>query len=196
MRKDRIANVRALQISTYIAIGVITILLAYINRSNGAVSLLFDKSDTYMDLVSTIFDSCRPDAYTSLGNVYPPALISLMHIIFASACNEGLATAKQLRTEILGTLMLAHFILIFLSGFMLGQIAWALRRNSNIACIAAIIGSTWPPLIFGLDRMNLILIPYFILLLSSLISLNPTRQGKDKLAAWNVCVFCSKCTVF
>lgn len=191
MIKNKIALISPLQISACLVIGSLTIILAYINRTNGAVSLFFDKSDTYMDLVNTIFDSCRPDAYTSLGNIYPPALMSLLHIIFKSACNEGLATAKQLRTEILGALMFIHFMLIFLSGIMLGGITWTLRKNRTITCVAAIIGSIWPPLVFGIDRMNLILVPYFILLLSVLVSLSPARQDKEKLALWNAWIYWS-----
>ena len=189
MIKNRVALAKGLQISACFAIGSVTIMLAYINRSNGAVSLIFDKSDIYMDLVNTIFDSCRPDAYTSLGNIYPPALMSLLRFIFTSACNESLATAKQLRTEILGALMFIHFMLIFLSGIMLGGITWTLRKNRIITCVAAIMGSIWPPLVFGIDRMNLILVPYFILLLSVLVSLSLTRQDKEKLAIWNTLIY-------
>lgn len=189
MIENKVARIKALQMSTYFAIGAISIVLAYKNRTNGAVSLIFDKSDIYMDLVNTIFDSCRPDAYSSLGNVYPPALMGMLRTVFTPYCNEGLATAKQLRTEILGALMLSHIILIFLSGFMLGRITWALRKNRMMACIAAIIGAAWPPLIFGIDRLNLILVPYYILILSVLLSVSPAREGKEKLSTWNTYIF-------
>ena len=187
----RIFRHNAFQISVCLLIGIITVLSAYYNRKHGAVSLVFDGSDIYMDAINTIFDSCRQDLYTNQGNVYPPALTFLLRVLFRAFCEAGFLNAKNLRAELLPYLMLIHFLMIFSVGFILGRVVFKLQRSIIIAFAASTVASFWPPLIFGVDRMNLILVPFFLFILSFYLPISILRKGNDKLALWNICIFIS-----
>jgi hypothetical protein len=191
MTMGRIFRHNLFQILLCLLIGIITVVSAYFNRNDGVVSLVFDGSDIYMDAINTIFDSCRQDLYANQGNVYPPALTFFFRALFRAFCEAGFLNAKNLRAELLPYMMLTHFFMIFSVGYILGTVVFKLQRSIIIAFAASIVGSFWPPLIFGLDRMNLILVPFFLFIFSFYLPISILHKGNEKLALWNISIFIS-----
>ncbi|WP_449095360.1 MULTISPECIES: hypothetical protein [unclassified Rhizobium] len=124
---------------------------------------VYDKSDTFMDLYNTLWWAGDDGRYSVWGSVYPPLNFLILKVIrVLSYPNLQIALPAELRQLQLGPAiflcalhLLAPFVVVSFPGWKIGTPAFRIA----VAVVVAIS----PPLLFSMERGNLIIICLFLL---------------------------------
>ncbi len=124
---------------------------------------VYDKSDTFMDLYNTLWWAGDDGRYSVWGSVYPPLNFLILKIIrILSYPNLQIALPIELRQLQLGPAiflcalhLLAPFVVVSFPGWKIGTPVFRIA----VAVVVAIS----PPLLFSMERGNLIIICLFLL---------------------------------
>lgn len=136
---------------------------------NGYLPLPFmnDKRDTMMDLFNTLYWSMRPDMYSAWGSIYPPLvflLLKVSHQIFiGDIAHVGGSVGLRADNSLYGFFYTLIQFISIISIFIL-----PLYKNINciIRICLAIIFTFSGPVLFGLERGNLVLFVPILLALT------------------------------
>lgn len=124
---------------------------------------VYDKSDTFMDLYNTLWWAGDDGRYSVWGSVYPPLNFLILKVIrILSYPNLQIALPIELRQLQLGPAiflcalhLLAPFVVVSFPGWKIGTPVFRIA----VAVVVAIS----PPLLFSMERGNLIIICLFLL---------------------------------
>lgn len=124
---------------------------------------VYDKSDTFMDLYNTLWWAGDDGRYSVWGSVYPPLNFLILKIIrILSYPNLQIALPIELRQLQLGPAiflcalhLLAPFVVVSFPSWKIGTPVFRIA----VAVVVAIS----PPLLFSMERGNLIIICLFLL---------------------------------
>jgi hypothetical protein len=151
-------------------------LILFYNLSNLISYLLFfkknyylpnpfvgDKSDTFMDFFNPLYWGYQADLYTNWHSIYPPLnflILKLIHCVVSGKViyNNALDFRTYAITDI-WVLILLYFLSI---GFLLRHKAWSIFSCKEKTILYFII-ITSVPMLYALERGNLIIISLFIL---------------------------------
>ena len=119
---------------------------------------IYDKSDTFMDLYNTLWWAGDDGRYTVWGSVYPPLnflLLKALRIIFYQDIQLG--TPSDFRTMTLAPAYLLCGVHLIAAFVVVSFPAW--RVISHPARLAvAIIAAVSAPMLFSMERGNLIIV--------------------------------------
>jgi hypothetical protein len=131
-----------------------------LTRQEGNLFFFFMQSDYYMDLYNTLYWSKLANAYTSWQSIYPPVLLGALRIASLSV-GEGLNPVET-RTE---TLWIADSLAVITLGCISHNIFWKRITIQPVEKIMLVIVlGTLAPIVFMLDRMNVLVILFILLL--------------------------------
>jgi len=124
---------------------------------------VYDKSDTFMDLYNTLWWAENDGRYSVWGSVYPPLnflILKTIRILFYPNMEVALPTdLRQLQLApayLLSALhVLAPFVVVSFPGWKIGTPVFRIAAATVIAIS--------PPLLFSMERGNLIIICLFLL---------------------------------
>lgn len=153
-----IKHCKQIFVSTYIVIMIHGVVSSYINGQLGAVSLVYDRDNYYMDFFNIFADSFRQDFFSMQRGVYSPFIMSMIRVIFAPLYNGQNGFDLRHIYSYLG--FLPHAIVIIISAYAGCSVGFSYTKDWWKSFSIGITVSLWPPLLFGLDRMNLIMLVY------------------------------------
>jgi len=140
-----------------ISISVSCVAIGLKEAKNGSLYGFHDRHDQFMDFFNPVIDSRSPSHYTKKLGVYPPALNTLLnHIGPCHGETRQFICRDTNRFRIIGSI--AVFLLA--NTFAIARILKYTSVSWLQAFTAAAILSLAPPMIFAIDRLNLILLPY------------------------------------
>lgn len=122
----------------------------------------YDYGDTWMDWFNPAYWSHQPGTYDSYKTIYPPLSYVLLKFITWGPCYAGAEGGWSRDCDIYGTiwLHLIYLIDVILTFKVFRKIDW---RTAIPRTIAIALGL---PMLWGLDRGNLVLIAYMFVLLA------------------------------
>ena len=168
--------------------GVISL---YINGQLGGVGLIYDRDDYYMDFFHILVDSFRQDFFSMQGGVYSPFLMSTIRFIFAPLYDGQNSFYLRHIYSYLG--FLPHATVIIASAYAGCSVGFSYTNDWWKSFAIGITVSLWPPLLFGLDRMNLIMLVYLaciciwkFIFTNSFASFRVKKKHKSRLSIFGM----------
>ncbi|RYG93888.1 MAG: hypothetical protein EON58_17420, partial [Alphaproteobacteria bacterium] len=124
--------------------------------------MFYDVGDTWMDWFNPADFSHRPGAYDTYKTIYPPLTYVILNLITQGSCYENGGAGLGRECDVLGiaSLHLIYVLCIFLTAKVFLKID---RRTALPRSITVSIGL---PMLWALDRGNVILITYIFVLLA------------------------------
>lgn len=123
-----------------------------------------DKNDTFMDFYNPLFWVIKDGFYTAFSSVYPALNYFFLKIFSLGIPPDQITNAFQLRKDFpnLGLMISCIYVLIILAVINIGE--WKKIQFSNkilifVACVVSV------PVLFGLERGNLIFLTLIFLAL-------------------------------
>lgn len=126
---------------------------------------IYDKSNTFMDLFNVMYWAFDDGRYTDWGSVYPPINFIILRFVNLVFNGSAFGDAEMMREN--SQFVIAGFCLIYLAipAFILKLSYWRdFTINEKILIYFAIVLSS--PLLFTMERGNLILIAPLVLALA------------------------------
>ena len=147
-----------------------------------------------MDWFHTVAASCQKNTFTENHNVYPPALLGAIRLF--SNCSSLSQEAFANRNQNISSTTSACMLFVAANYIVANRIGWRVCRNQKQAITVGLIAACWPPLVFGIDRLNTILAIYAILMAAICASLEmrnlvQSEQGRLRiisLVAYDLCL--------
>lgn len=122
----------------------------------------YEPSDTWMDWFNTSYWARDPGAYDSWLTIYPPLSFVFLRMVGFASCYVGAEGLTSRSCDWLGAVVL-HSIYVL----NIGLTAWAFMRIDRKTALARSVAITaGMPMLFALERGNLILLCYTCLLLA------------------------------
>lgn len=127
----------------------------------------YDKSDSYMDLFNPIYWSCAGGAYEKWRTIYPPLPFLLLKFFYISPKDLICLVPSELRA--IGSSSLFAINLIYLTGCIAVFFTKAWRDlNADLIVLTLLVTLLSTPMLFALERGNLILLaPFFLAIILS-----------------------------
>ena len=149
---------RGLRLEYAMAVGVLALIgrALWVLRSDGYLPqpFFYEPSDTYMDWFNTAYWARDNGAYDSWRTIYPPLSFVVLRFLGMSSCYAG---SEGLTVRDCDWVGLVALHLIFVVNIVL--LAWTyLKVDRRTAAPRAIALSTGMPMLFALERGNLLLL--------------------------------------
>jgi hypothetical protein len=121
----------------------------------------YEPSDTFMDWYNTAFWAYDRGRYDSWGSVYPPLSFAILRMFSFSTCYQGAEGVTSRECDWLGIIVI-HAV-FFLNAILIARTFLKIdRRTALPRSIALSIGL---PMVFALERGNLLLLTFTCVLL-------------------------------
>lgn len=152
----------AIELVAFLGIVVGFIDLCHVFRINGYLPapFVFDVSDTFMDWFNTAYWSHHPGAYDVWNTIYAPLSFVITRLLGDPRCYAN-APLDARDCDIVGLIAIP---LIFLACVVLSGVAFY-RRDRATALFRTTGIAIGGPMLFALERGNLIMIAYFAFVL-------------------------------
>lgn len=140
---------------------------AYYLLENGYLPspFIYDKSDTFMDFFNVLYWAYDDGRYIEWGSVYPPLNFIILRVFNFLLTGEGYGDPAIMRENSKFVIIAWCLAYLTIPGIILQTQCWkSFSRNEKYICYIAISLST--PMLFTLERGNLILIAPVILAIS------------------------------
>jgi hypothetical protein len=132
------------------------------NKNYLPAPFILDKNDTLMDFYNPLFWAINDKFYSFFNSVYPPINLYYLKIFGLNIKSEEISSPLQLRADFpeLGLLLIILFISIIWVVVNIGKWKIINFKNRQLCFIATIIST---PVLFGIERGNLIFCALFFL---------------------------------
>lgn len=142
--------------------GLIRIAIIFYYSGYLAQPFFYEPSDTWMDWFNTAYWARDPGAYDSWLTIYPPLSFVFLRVVGISSCYGGAEGIDSRSCDWIGVVMLHA---IYLTNILLTARAfWRIDRGTAVPRTIAI--GLGMPMLFALERGNLILLCYTCVLLA------------------------------
>ncbi len=140
---------------TLVVSGFILVVLDFAQTGRVPQPFVYDVSDTFMDWFNTAFWAHRPGAFTVWRTVYPPISFVFLKVFGFAACYaESPYAARDCDRLGLVTIGICYFACVTVSAIAFFQ------RDPRTALFRAISVAIGLPLLYTLERGNLILVGF------------------------------------
>lgn len=123
---------------------------------------LYDKSDTFMDLFNTLHWAYDAGRYTDWGSVYPPLNFFILRFFHFAFSSGGYAAPQVMRDTSPYIIVGFCFVYLLVPALLLKTRQW-LTFPSNVKVIIYFIVVFSSPLLFALERGNMIVLALLLL---------------------------------